>query len=214
LSRLLFAAMAAGLAVAGALLLLPDRARASQDTETPLWKQPKEAVDAKSSGCVSCHTSTDSASMHPTDTVQLGCTDCHGGDAKVSVTTGTAATDPLYAEAKRSAHPQPRLKDFWKSSANPERAYTQWLKESPEYIQFVNPGDLRVADRTCGLSGCHMTEVRKVRTSMMTHGAMLWGAALYNNGAFPYKNPHFGESYDRDGKPQRLQSWPPPSAEE
>ncbi len=65
------------------------------------------------------------------------------------------------------------------------RAYTEWLKEDPEYIKFVNPGDLRVADETCGRAGCHATEVSRVRTSMMTHGAMLWGAALYNNGAFP-----------------------------
>ena len=43
---------------------------------------------------------------------------------------------------------------------------------------------------------------------------MLWGAALYNNGAFPLKNPHFGESYGRDGLPQRLQTYPPPSEEE
>ena len=30
---------------------------------------------------------------------------------------------------------------------------------------------------------------------MMTHGGMLWGAALYNNGSFPLKNTRFGESY-------------------
>ena len=35
----------------------------------------------------------------------------------------------------------------------------------------------------------------------MSHGAMLWSAALYNNGAFPLKNPHFGESYDLNGQP-------------
>ena len=39
---------------------------------------------------------------------------------------------------------------------------------------------------------------------MMTHGAMLWQAALYNNGAFPYKDAHFGESYSHNGVPQRL----------
>ena len=26
---------------------------------------------------------------------------------------------------------------------------------------------------------------------MMTHGAMLWGAALYNNGGVPFKNAAF-----------------------
>ena len=48
--------------------------------------------------------------------------------------------------------------------------------------RFVNPGDLRVQRRLVGLARCHSAEVRKVQTSMMTHGAMLWGAALYNNG--------------------------------
>ena len=40
---------------------------------------------------------------------------------------------------------------------------------------------------------------------MMTHGAMLWEAALYNNGGFPYKDARFGESYSADGMPQRHQ---------
>ena len=44
----------------------------------------------------------------------------------------------------------------------------------------------------------------KVKTSMMTHGGMLWGAALYNNGAFPLKNTRFGESYSADGRPQKI----------
>ena len=100
------------------------------------------------------------------------------------------------------------------ASANPTRAYTQWLREDWNYIRFVNPGDLRVAEKTCGTSGCHTAEVRKVQTSMMTHGAMLWGAALYNNGAFPLKTPRFGESYGPDGTPQRLLTFPPPTPEE
>ena len=84
------------------------------------------------------------------------------------------------------------------------RAYTNWLKESPEYVRFVNPGDLRVATETCGTAGCHTSEVRNVPTSMMTTGGMLWGAALYNNGAYPYKDTRFGESYARDGTPQTV----------
>jgi hypothetical protein len=47
---------------------------------------------------------------------------------------------------------------------------------------------------------------------MMTHGAMLWGAALYNNGAYPLKAAHFGESYSHRGVAQRLLSVPSPSA--
>jgi hypothetical protein len=54
--------------------------------------------------------------------------------------------------------------------------------------------------------------VDKVRTNMMSHGAFLWGAALYNNGAFPLKRPVFGESYSRDGVAQKLTAVPAPSA--
>ena len=123
--------------------------------------------------------------MHSTGTVRLGCTDCHGGNPEIrpdrrhperfcAIRPGQARGPSSTEESRQS-----------RSSANPTRAYTQWLNEDWNYIRFVNPGDLRVAEKTCGTSGCHTAEVRKVRTSMMTHGAMLWGAALYNNGAFP-----------------------------
>jgi hypothetical protein len=180
-------------------------------TERPTMETSAEAV-AASTGCITCHTKTDEATMHPTGTVTLGCATCHGGDPAVSVAAGLAMDADEYQAAKKKAHPQPRVSDLWKSAANPVRAYTQWLEESPEYIQFVNPGDLRVADKTCG--GCHAAEVRNVRTSMMTTGAMLWQAAIYNNGAAPFKNARFGESYAPDGTPQRLQAFPAPTAEE
>lgn len=152
--------------------------------------------------------------MHTTGTVRLGCTDCHGGNPQIVLPAGVALGAPQYGEIKRQAHPRPRFAENARSAANPVRAYTQWLKEDADYVKFVNPGDLRVAEQTCGRSGCHSAEVQRVRTSMMTHGAMLWGAALYNNGAVPLKNPFFGESYGADGKPQRLQTFPPPTPEE
>src|SRR5208282_5335320 len=99
-------------------------------------------------------------------------------------------------------------------STIPERIFTKWLQESAEFIKFVNPGDLRVAAETCGSAGCHPSETRAVSTSMMTHAGFLWGAALYNNGGFPYKNAHFGESYSPDGKPQTSKTIPPPTPEE
>src|SRR5271166_3666713 len=149
--------------------------------QSELLEQSQADADRKSSGCISCHTSTDSATMHQTGTVRLGCVDCHGGDAKVAASPSSKPGTRDYDEAKLKAHPRPRFAEDGRTSANPTRAYTSWLKEDPQYIQFVNPGDLRIAERTCGSSGCHTSEVMRVRTSMMTHGAMLWGAALYNN---------------------------------
>jgi hypothetical protein len=184
----------------------PDQGQDLRLRQTPV------DVDAKSAGCQSCHTATDSATMHKSSFVRIGCIDCHGGDASINVGAGSSPQSSEYQAAKKKAHPQPKV--LSSSSANPVRAYTDWLKEDSEYIRFVNPGDLRVAATTCGTSGCHSSEVQKVRTSMMTHGAMLWGAALYNNGAFPMKTPHFGESYSKDGLPQRLITFPAPTPEE
>ncbi|MGB9465168.1 MAG: hypothetical protein WBR10_08655, partial [Candidatus Acidiferrum sp.] len=136
--------------------------------------------------------------MHPTKTVFLGCTDCHGGNSSIAVASGIALNSTEYNAAKEKAHIQPRDASFKDRSALPERTYTKWLKESPEFIKFINPGDLRIAPETCGAAGCHAKEVRASSTSMMTHTGLLWGAALYNNGGFPTKNTRFGESYDRN----------------
>jgi hypothetical protein len=173
-----------------------------------------EEAQQRSAGCVSCHSPMDSTTMHTTGTVRLGCVDCHGGNAQISLPAGVTQGSSQYGELTRQAHPRPRLAQDALTSANPVRSYATWLKEDADYIKFINPGDLRVAEQTCGRSGCHTSEVQRVRTSMMTHGAMLWGAALYNNGAIPVKNPIFGESYARDGTPQRLQTFPPPTPEE
>ena len=209
-------ALAAGtlaLAVLGALLLGTPLATSSQppadDPAGPfpvppefqgrdLLKQSAPQAAAKSAGCVTCHQGA--ADPHDKDTLRLGCTDCHGGNAEATV--------------KETAHVYPCFPDAWRSSANPVRSYTLLNHESPEFIQFVNPGDLRIAHLTCGTAGCHPKEVLQNRKSMMTHGCMLWGAALYNNGAVPNKWPRFGECYSMRGAPLRVQTVPPPTPEE
>jgi hypothetical protein len=163
-----------------------------------LLRQTTQEAAAKSAGCVACHTGTHDP--HDKATVHLGCVDCHGGDPNAAV--------------KEKAHVLPRFPGAWKTSANPVRSYTLLNHECPEFIRFVNPGDLRVAHIGCGTASCHPREVLQNRMSMMTHGCMLWGSALYNNGAVPNKWAGFGESYSMHGVPQRLQTVPPPSDEE
>ncbi len=184
------------------------------DEVSRLRGQTEEQAEAKSAGCISCHGQTDEPTMHPTKTVRLGCTDCHGGNPSVAVAGGVNANSGEYKSAKEKAHVQPRDPVFRDRSAVPEIVFAKWLKEPAEYVKFVNPGDLRVAPETCGAAGCHAAEARAVANSMMTHTGMLWGAALYNNGGYPAKNTRFGESYDRDGKPRSLKTIPPPTAEE
>jgi hypothetical protein len=207
-----------GIVVATAVLCLVTSQKvpsvSAQGSENVLLVQSQAEADRKSAGCLTCHTSTDSPTMHVTGTVRLGCIDCHGGNSEARVASEIPQNSAAYTDAKRRAHPQASNSKDARSSVNPERIYTGWLKENWDYVRFVNPGDLRVAEKTCGRSGCHSAEVRRVQMSMMTHGAMLWGAALYNNGAFPLKSPQFGESYGPDGLPRRLTTFPPPTPEE
>jgi hypothetical protein len=167
---------------------MPEDMRNSQ-----LFRQTQAQADARSESCVRCH--QNACDPHEKATVHLGCADCHGGDPTNS--------------HKDKAHIHPRFPNAWSSSANPVRSYTLLNHEKPEFIRFVNPGDLRVAHITCGQ--CHPNEVLQNRMSMMTHGCMLWGAALYNNGSVPEKQSRYGESYSMNGAPQRVQTWPPPT---
>lgn len=161
-------------------------------------EQTQAEADSKSAGCVSCHTASDSASMHESPAVVLGCTDCHGGSPVVSVPP-TPYTDESYAAARDAAHVQPRYPKSWHypSSANPERSYTLLNRESRQYVRFVNPADYRAANEACG--ACHKPIIDASIRSMMATGVMLWGGAAYNNGILPFKDYILGEGYTPDG---------------
>ena len=157
--------------------------------------QTRAEADAKSVGCLECHKGVEP--MHKAEFVVLGCTDCHGGN-------------PARRLTKEQAHVLPRNKEFWKTSANPPNS-NAWLNhESPEFIRFINPGDLRVAAQACGL--CHGEIIRNVDHSMMNHGAMLWGAALYNNGALSLEKLPLRPGLRRGWRPLRLVNYTPVTA--
>jgi hypothetical protein len=169
----------------------PPRGPGPAPVDDALMHQSKADADAKSKGCVTCHQGIE-PSHEGKQNVAVGCVDCHGGDA-----------DATEKNAAHVASADPKL--------DGSRA-TDWLRQTAEYVRFVNPGDLRVVATTCGR--CHPNEAYNSAKSMMATGAMLWGAALYNNGSFPLKRPRFGEAYDESGAPVRLQTYPPPSDED
>lgn len=157
--------------------------------------QDASQVKAKSRGCLSCHTKTDQYSMHANPGIQLGCTDCHGGDASIEKPKLAKSGDADYRSALVLAHVQPLYPEFWHypRSATPEQTYTQLNKERPEFIRFINPSDYRVARQACG--ACHMKEILATERSLMSTGAMLWGGGAYNNGILPFKRYVAGETY-------------------
>ncbi len=181
-------------------------------TPTParpsIVNQPQDAADKKSTGCLTCHT-TDEKSMHEGG-VRAGCEDCHGGKASVMRPATVPIDSAEGRKLKKEAHDvEPRL-DIWKTTANPAGVWYRTIEEDAKFIRFVNPGDLRVADKACG--DCHAQEVAAVGKSMMRHGGMLWGAAAYNNGSYPLKNTQFGEFYTEDGQPAIANTTPSPTA--
>lgn len=189
---------------------VPAQPEQNSTTETPTADEPKIE------GCAKCHDNIEPMHRYNNkgdvfdkldegkDAQGLTCTSCHGGNP--------AAT------TQKDAHVQPKFPKEWGckngecSSRNPERTNTLLAKETREFVRFVNPGDFRVISQSCGQ--CHSDENEKVSRSMMSHGSMLWGAALYNNGGFHIKDARFGESYNEDGKPQALLHEPAPTREQ
>ncbi len=190
----------------GVLAIVVSSSRAQQP---PIAAQPLE-------GCLKCHDKIEPMHRYgPTvagaldklnngkDGMGLTCTACHGGN-------------PV-ATTKEEAHVQPRFPKEWIKAGKfrvPENSGPLLNRESIEFVRFLNPGDLRVAQTTCGSSECHTNETNGATRSMMTQGAMLWGAALYNNGGFPIKDASFGESYSANGGPQTLIQIPQPTEEQ
>ena len=199
-------------------------AKSAPQTTQPAPEQSEQNYPAETSavdeptieGCAKCHDNIEPMHRYNNkgdvfdkldegkDAQGLTCTSCHGGNP--------AAT------TQKDAHVQPKFPKEWGckdgecSSRNPERTNTLLAKETREFVRFVNPGDFRVISQSCGQ--CHTDEGEKVSRSMMAHGSMLWGAALYNNGGFHIKDARFGESYNEDGKPQALLHDPAPTREQ
>lgn len=127
----------------------------------------KKVVDPRD-GCEVCHKPRPAEGgdpvgledAHAFGDVKLSCTDCHGGDGRSYV--------------QREAHPDSRgAPAFLRNLTS-----GQLDRVDPGYLQFINPGDLRVANRGCGAAspasggtGCHQEIVDRVRSSMMAHTA-------------------------------------------
>jgi len=168
--------------------------------------QEQADADAKSAGCVSCHTASDAHTMHTSPAVVLGCVDCHGGNPAIRRPEGAEQGGSAYMVAQAQAHVLPRFPESWHypSSANPARTYALLNREAPEFVRFTNPADYRVVRESCG--ACHIEIIEAAERSLMATGAMLWGGAAYNNGILPYKNYVVGEAYTRTGEGAHISS--------
>ena len=133
--------------------------------ETPDLQNPDQTVaPADDIGCIGCHrphdpeTDTRKGIETPHPWAELSCTDCHGGNNEVA-TFDEAHVFPAEGETAYIRNiPYDKLNEV-----------------SSEYIRFINPGDLRVAEQSCGSgspasggSGCHQSIVENVPFSVMS----------------------------------------------
>jgi hypothetical protein len=200
-----------------ALAFVAPLAVSASDTEKPVERhyvatppaakgETPEQAEARSVGCKSCHTASDTVTMHKSKAVVLGCVDCHGGNASVTAAAGLAKTDPQYARLRDTAHVLPRYPHAWNfpHSAKPKESFTLLNREAPEFVRFINPSDYRVARLSCG--ACHLSQIQASERSIMSTGAMFFGGGSYNNGILPYKHYVLGEAYTSTGAPAMVQS--------
>jgi hypothetical protein len=112
----------------------------------------------------------------------LTCQDCHGGNPRLcDGTMGTANGEPTCSGAwvydKARAHVQPV--DGRRYLKNLSTAELDLVDRA--YLQFINPGDLRVVEQTCGQ--CHAEQVEMVKRSTMSHTSGEVTVARYRAGA-------------------------------
>ncbi len=132
------------------------------NVEGDLPEPDQEDVPAGEAGCVGCHRPLrEDGERHGIEDAHpwapLTCTDCHGGSADAT-TRALAHVSPGDGPADLRGLAADRLDEV-----------------DPEYLQFVNPSDLRVAERGCGRGspanpggGCHQSIVDRVQLSVMT----------------------------------------------
>jgi hypothetical protein len=133
------------------------------------WAHRREAPErlpsplrASNGTCVSarCHAGMDD----PHQTNMLRCVDCHGGNPNVPE---PKSNDPkaLLAMMRRAHVPMP------KDVTEKQMGIIASLDRLPsDFIRFINPSDLRVAEQTCGQAECHGVlrgdVVRRVKRSL------------------------------------------------
>ncbi len=129
-------------------------------TETPR-ATPTDAVQAATGHCIDCHQGIEQA--HPKR--PLGCTQCHTGDPN--------------ATAKAEAHVRPQAPLPQDATILPADYFDR------DYLQFLNPSNLRVVRSTCGQNDCHAPYVDGLLKSLMATTAGHLTGGGYQNGILP-----------------------------
>jgi hypothetical protein len=131
-------------------------------------------------GCTKgCHDGTEDP--HPWfGGPSLTCTGCHGGNPNATAPEEAHVRMPDLWQVNSPAWGRPNLRYYFNYLS---LAGTESFQGGLEWLRFRNPGDLRIADQTCGQSmGCHRERVENVRRSIMATAAGVLDGALAASG--------------------------------
>ncbi len=148
-----------------------------------------ERVVRHRDNCNVCHQPLDDRGVpaglevaHPW--AELSCVDCHGGNARICdgevLNASECTTGWVYDKDRAHVDPNGSPRFIRNLTA------TELDAVDPDYIRFINPGDYRVAEQTCGggaLGGtCHGSIVLQVQNSTMAHTSGEVTVARYRAG--------------------------------
>ncbi len=160
---------------------------------------------ANGEACLSCHVGIEDA--HPG--FEGECTVCHGGNGSSTVLADAHVPVPNdWAEIRGSLPQAPDgfIKDFPPDLLD---------RIDGDYLRFINPGDIRAAETSCG--GCHADKVASVKNSIMTTNAGHYMptrlyAGLQDREALYGSHPAIDPDWDGSiaGTVPSLETLPPP----
>ena len=122
-------------------------------------------------GCLSCHQGIEQAHVG----IEPGaCVVCHGGNPDTREKAAAHIAIPADWDQIRGSGLPPAPTGFIRDFA-PD----QLDALDPAYLQFINPGDIRVLDQTCGAVDCHPTKSKTMPNSVMSTNAGHYYPSLY-----------------------------------
>lgn len=178
--------------------------------DDPVFRQPPP-VPAGSS-CMTCHNGATTGqgmysgpgieNPHPFGSAgYLDCTDCHGGNSAANGMASHVPEPPQLREVDLVNDPTAYFNLLTATGVDRWAPYTfvgsTWT--ALDWIQFRNPGDLRVVSqgRGCGASGCHVEHAGWSATSPIGTQAGLYSKAMYATGSESFTgNPSPGATAD------------------
>ena len=125
---------------------------------------------------------------HPFGTAsKLACTSCHGGNSKGNNEMASHVPPPpqIGDEANLAANPKAYFNRLTQAGLDKYADYTVGgvTYKALDYMQFINPGDLRVTSDGRGCGACHANHSDSVSTSLLATEAGIFSGAMYAIGA-------------------------------